>query len=49
VNRHLNLQVNVSNLFDKEYFTQLRSVSTTSGWANPGTGRSGILTANVSF
>jgi catecholate siderophore receptor len=49
VNRHLNLQLNVSNLFDKVYFTQLRSVSTTSGWANPGAGRSGILSANLSF
>lgn len=45
----LNLQLNVSNLFDKEYFTQLRSVSTTSGWVNPGAGRMFILTANLSL
>ncbi|MBS0420180.1 MAG: TonB-dependent receptor [Proteobacteria bacterium] len=49
VNRHVNLQLNVSNLFDKEYFTQLRSVSTTSGWVNPGAGRTATLAANVTF
>jgi catecholate siderophore receptor len=48
-NRRVNLQLNVSNLFDKEYFTQLRSTSTTSGWVNPGTGRTAILAANVNF
>ncbi len=48
-NRHLNVQLNVSNLFNKEYFTQLRSVSTTSGWVNPGAGRTGILAVNVNF
>jgi catecholate siderophore receptor len=45
----LNLQVNVTNLFDKQYFTQLRSVSTTSGWVNPGAGRTATLAANISF
>jgi len=49
VNRILRLQLNVMNLFDKEYFTQLRTVSTTSGWVYPGTGRTAILTASVSF
>jgi len=39
----------VTNLFDKEYFTQLRTVSTTSGWVYPGTGRTAILTASFSF
>lgn len=49
VSRMLNLQLNVTNLFDKEYFTQLRTVSTTSGWVYPGTGRAAILTASFSF
>jgi len=49
VSRMLNLQLNVTNLFDKEYFTQLRTVSTTSGWAYPGTGRTAILAASFSF
>jgi catecholate siderophore receptor len=49
VNRLLNLQLNVINVFDKEYFTQLRTVSTTSGWVNPGTGRTAILSALFSF
>jgi catecholate siderophore receptor len=49
IDRHFNLQLNISNLFDKEYFTQLRSVSTTSGWVNPGAGRTAALAVNVSF
>jgi len=49
LNDHFNLQLNVSNLFDKEYFTQLRTVSTTSGWVNPGAGRTATLAANVTF
>jgi catecholate siderophore receptor len=49
VNQLLSLQLNVINLFDKEYFTQLRTVSTTSGWVYPGTGRTAILTASFSF
>jgi len=49
LNKHFNLQLNVSNLFDKEYFTQLRTVSTTSGWVNPGAGRTATLAANVTF
>jgi len=48
-NRNFNLQLNVSNIFDKEYFTQLRTVSTTSGWVNPGAGRTATLAANVAF
>jgi catecholate siderophore receptor len=48
-NEQLNLQLNVSNLFDKEYFTQLRSSSTTSGWVNPGAGRTATLAANLLF
>jgi catecholate siderophore receptor len=49
LNRRVNLQLNVTNVFDKEYFTQLRAVSTTSGWVNPGAGRTATLTAIVSF
>ena len=49
LNKSLNVQVNVSNLFDKEYFTQLRSNSTTSGWVNPGAARTAILSLNLSF
>jgi catecholate siderophore receptor len=49
LNEHFNLQLNVSNLLDKEYFTQLRTVSTTSGWVNPGAGRTATLAANVTF
>jgi catecholate siderophore receptor len=47
--KKLNLQLNITNLFDKEYFTQLRTVSTTSGWVSPGAGRTAFLTLNVSF
>jgi catecholate siderophore receptor len=49
LNERFNLQLNVRNLFDKEYFTQLRSTSTTSGWVNPGTGRTATLAANINF
>jgi catecholate siderophore receptor len=49
VNKLVNIQLNVLNLFDKEYFTQLRTVSTTSGWVNPGAGRTAIVSALFSF
>ncbi len=49
VNRQWNVQANVTNLFDKEYFTQLRTVSTTSGWVNPGAGRTAMVSVNMSF
>ena len=49
MNHQFSLQLNVTNLFDKEYFTQLRTVSTTSGWVYPGTGRTAILSALFSF
>lgn len=45
--RGLDLQLNVNNLFDKEYLTRIRT--TEQGWATPGEGRSFILTANYSF
>lgn len=47
--KRFSVQLNVTNLFDKEYFTQLRTVSTTSGWVNPGTGRTATLAAILSF
>ena len=49
VNARVNVQMNVTNVFDKEYFTQLRTVSTTSGWVNPGAGRTALFSVNVSF
>ena len=49
VSKNIDVQLNVSNLFDKEYFTQLRTVSTTSGWVNPGAGRTAILTLNLKY
>lgn len=47
--RHFTVQLNVSNLFDKEYLTQLRTVSTTSGWVNPGAGRTVMASGTVTF
>jgi catecholate siderophore receptor len=47
--RRFSVQLNVTNLFDKVYFTQLRTVSTTSGWVFPGTGRTATLAANINF
>ncbi|MCF7222437.1 TonB-dependent receptor [Marilutibacter chinensis] len=48
VNDALSLQLNVDNLFDKEYYTNIRN-NTTSGWAIPGDGRSAVLTATYRF
>jgi catecholate siderophore receptor len=45
VNRQLNVQLNVNNLFDKEYYLRIRS----NGWAVPGDGRSAVLSATYSF
>lgn len=39
------LQLNVDNLFDKQYFTRIRN----NGWATPGAARSVVLTATVRF
>ncbi|HSX61152.1 MAG TPA: TonB-dependent siderophore receptor [Tahibacter sp.] len=47
VNRDLRLQLNVNNLFDKEYYTRIRTAA--SGWATPGEGRQVTLQANYSF
>ena len=48
VNDALSLQLNVNNLFDEEYYTNIRN-NTTSGWAIPGDGRSAVLTATYRF
>lgn len=47
VNRDLRLQLNVNNLFDKEYFVRVRTAA--SGWATPGDGRQVTLQANYAF
>lgn len=49
----LGVQLNVQNLFDKEYYTNIRSrqggAVGASGWATPGPGRSATLTATYRF
>lgn len=45
VNRGLRLQLNVNNLSDTRYFTNIRN----NGWAMPGEARSVVLTANFAF
>ncbi|MFY2762650.1 TonB-dependent receptor [Arenimonas sp. MALMAid1274] len=45
VNDTLSLQLNVNNLFDKDYFVRVRN----NGWATPGEARSVMLTANLAF
>jgi catecholate siderophore receptor len=45
INERLGLQLNASNLFDKEYYTRVRN----NGWATPGDARSVVLTATYRF
>jgi catecholate siderophore receptor len=45
VNDRLALQLNASNLFDKQYFIRVRN----NGWATPGEARSLVLSANYRF
>jgi catecholate siderophore receptor len=45
VNERFGLQLNVNNLFDKEYFIRIRN----NGWATPGDARSAMLTATFKF
>ena len=45
VSEDLRLQLNVTNLFDKTYYTRVRN----NGWATPGDGRSAVLTVNYTF
>lgn len=47
VSRDLRLQLNVNNLFDKEYYTRIRTQP--SAWATPGDGRQVTLQASYSF
>lgn len=47
VNRGLRLQLNINNLFDKQYLTRLRTQRL--AWATPGEARSIVLSANLSF
>ncbi|RZA27738.1 MAG: TonB-dependent receptor, partial [Proteobacteria bacterium] len=45
INDSIGLQLNVNNLFDKEYYTRIRN----NGWATPGEGRTAVLTATLKF
>lgn len=45
VTRQLSAQLNVKNIFDKEYYTAIRN----NGWAIPGDGRSAVLNLNYRF
>jgi catecholate siderophore receptor len=45
INDRFGLQLNVNNLFDKEYFIRIRN----NGWATPGDARSAMLTATFKF
>ncbi len=47
VNRTVSLQLNVNNLFDKQYLTRLRTQRL--AWATPGEARSIVLSANLQF
>lgn len=47
VNRDLRLQLNVNNLFDKEYYTRIRTQA--SAWATPGDARQVTVQATYSF
>lgn len=48
VNKDLNFALNVNNLTNRVYYTQLRG-TVASGWVNPGIGRNAVLTANYNF
>ncbi|MBU8976538.1 TonB-dependent receptor [Lysobacter sp. MMG2] len=45
INERFALQLNVNNLFDKEYYTRIRN----NGWATPGDARSVVLMATYRF
>jgi catecholate siderophore receptor len=48
--RRLSAQLNIKNLFNKEYYTSIRPNSTTtSGWAIPGDTRSAVLNVTYHF
>lgn len=48
LNRHLDLQLNVNNLFDKKYLTRVRTAGE-QAWATPGEGRQVVLTVSYGF
>ena len=48
VNRSLRLQLNVTNLFDEEYLTRVRTAGDIA-WGTPGDARSAVLTATWVF
>lgn len=43
--KSVDLQLNINNLFDKEYYQRIRN----NGWATPGEGRNFIVSANYNF
>ncbi len=45
VDRHVDIQFNLRNLFDRHYYTRMRN----NGWATPGDARQAVLSANYSF
>lgn len=45
LSRELSVQLNVNNLFDKEYYTRIRN----NGWATPGDARSAVINVNYNF
>lgn len=47
ITRQVALQLNVNNLFDKQYLTRVRTQRL--AWATPGEARSIVLSANLSF
>ena len=47
-NKDLSLAMNVNNLTNRVYYTQLRG-TVASGWVNPGIGRNAVLTASYNF
>ncbi|TXI09712.1 MAG: TonB-dependent siderophore receptor, partial [Rhizobium sp.] len=47
--KDLSFALNINNLTNRVYYTQLRGVSAASSWANPGEGRNAVLTANYNF
>jgi len=48
VNKHLRLQLNVTNLFDEEYLTRVRTAGDVA-WGTPGDARSAVLNATWVF
>ena len=48
VNRNFSLQLNLTNLFDEDYLTRVRTAGDVA-WGTPGDGRSAVLTAAYRF